>query len=122
MFSILSIEFKFLTGFETLLSCQQIIPSQCVNIETSGEKRSRHSPLALKTGGRLFQSMIHWVTIALLMIPPNKIGDITAKLRGREVNISISFLVSTSLFLSTINNHSIEHKETLIGKVSTKIE
>ena len=79
MLSIFSIKLEFLAGLETLRSCQQIIPSQCVNIETSGEKRSRHSPLTLLTGGRLSQSMIHWVTIALLMIPPNKIGDITAK-------------------------------------------
>ena len=100
-FSIFSEKNKLLAGLGKLLSCQQIIPSQCVNIETSGEKRSRHSPLARQTGGRLFQSMIHWVTIGLLMIPPNKIGDITAKLRGREVNISISFLVS--LFLSHNN-------------------
>ena len=118
MFSILRIEFKFLAGLEALLSCQQIIPSQCVNIETSGEKRSRHSPLALQTGGRLFLSMIHWVTIALLMIPPNKIGDITAKLRGREVNISISFLLPLSLFLSTINYHLIEYIQTLIEGIN----
>ena len=44
VFSIVSLKFEFLAGLETLRSCQQIIPSQCVNIETSGEKRSRHSP------------------------------------------------------------------------------
>ena len=75
-----------------------------MNIETSGEKRSRHPPMTLQTGGRLFQSMIHWVTIALLMIPPSKIGDITAKLRGREVNISISFLLSLFLSFLSVDN------------------